>query len=105
VIDFSAQQALGKCPQCAHSVYEHKLFYVCERAVGPNPACNFRIGKIILNRPIEVDQVIKLLQTSKTDLLTGFISKKGRPFSAYLVVGPESKVGFEFEQKKTKSKP
>lgn len=105
VIDFSAQQALGKCPQCAHSVYEYKLFYVCERAVGPNPACNFRIGKIILNRPIEVDQVIKLLQTGKTDLLTGFISKKGRPFSAYLVVESESKIGFEFEQKKTKSKP
>jgi len=103
-VDFSAQQALGRCPQCGHSVYEHKLFYVCERAVGPGPSCSFRTGKIILSRSIEVEQVVKLLQTGKTDLLTGFISKKGRPFSAYLIVGPEGKIGFEFEQKKTKNK-
>lgn len=103
-VDFSAQQALGKCPQCSHSVYEHKLFYVCEKAVGPSPACSFRTGKIILSRSIEVEQVVKLLQTGKTDLLTGFISKKGRPFSAYLVVGPEGRIGFEFEQKKARNK-
>ncbi|WP_292977217.1 DNA topoisomerase III [Nitrosomonas sp.] len=103
-VDFSAQQALGKCPQCSHPVYEHKLFYVCEKAVGPSPACSFRTGKIILSRSIEVEQVVKLLQTGKTDLLTGFISKKGRPFSAYLVVGPEGRIGFEFEQKKARNK-
>lgn len=51
-----------------------------------------------------MEQVSKLLQSGKTDLLKGFISKKGRPFSAYLVVGPEGKVGFEFEQRKTKNK-
>jgi DNA topoisomerase-3 len=103
-VDFSTQQMLGKCPQCDHSVYEHKLFYVCEKAVGPTPSCRFKTGKIILNRSIEVEQVSKLLQSGKTDLLKGFISKKGRPFSAYLVVGPEGKVGFEFEQRKTKNK-
>lgn len=101
--DFSGQQSLGKCPQCGHSVYEHKLFYVCEKAVGVNPVCSFKTGKIILNRPVETEQVVKLLETGKTDLLTKFISKKGRPFSAYLVVGPEGKIGFEFEQKKPKS--
>ncbi|MDL1867137.1 DNA topoisomerase III, partial [Betaproteobacteria bacterium PRO4] len=103
-IDFSGQQALGKCPQCGHSVYEHKLFYVCEKAVGAGSACRFRTGKIILNRTIEPEQVFKLLEAGRTDLLAGFISKKGRPFSAYLVVGPEGKIGFEFEQKKTKGK-
>lgn len=103
-VDFSGQQALGKCPQCGHSVYEHKLFYVCEKSVGPTPSCQFKTGKIILNRSIEVEQIGKLLQSGKTDLLKGFISKKGRPFSAYLVVGPEGKVGFEFEPRKTKTK-
>lgn len=103
-VDFSAQQSLGKCPQCGHSVYEHKMLYVCEKSVGATPSCSFRTGKIILNRPIEVEQVTRLLQTGKTDLLAGFISKKGRPFSAYLVVGPEGKIGFEFEQRKTKKK-
>ena len=103
-VDFSGQQALGKCPQCGHSVYEHKLFYVCEKAISAGSACRFRTGKIILNRTIEPEQVFKLLEAGRTDLLAGFISKKGRPFSAYLVVGPEGKIGFEFEQKKTKGK-
>jgi len=104
-VDFSAQQPLGKCPQCGHSVYEHKLLYVCEKSVGAGAPCSFRTGKIILNRAIEAEQVVKLLQTGRTDLLAGFVSRKGRPFSAYLVVGPAGKIGFEFEQKKTKSKP
>lgn len=104
-VDFSAQQPLGKCPQCGHSVYEHKLLYVCEKSVGAGSPCSFRTGKIILNRAIEAEQVVKLLQTGRTDLLAGFVSRKGRPFSAYLVVGPAGKIGFEFEQKKTKSKP
>ena len=65
-------------------------------------SCDFKTGKIILDRPIEKEQVVKLLQTGKTDLLTKFISKKGRPFSAYLATDENGKIGFEFEQKKTK---
>ena len=44
------------------------------------------------------------MQSGKTDLLTKFISKKGRPFSAYLVAGKDGKVGFEFEVRETKVK-
>jgi DNA topoisomerase-3 len=102
-VDFSSQSALGKCPKCGNSVYEHGMFYICEKTVGPTRACNFKTGKIILNRAIESEQVIKLLQTGKTDLLTKFISKKGRPFSAYLATGEDGKIGFEFEPKKNKT--
>jgi DNA topoisomerase-3 len=38
----------------------------------------------------------KLLSSGKTDLLIRFISRKGRPFKAYLVKTPEGRVGFEF---------
>ena len=38
----------------------------------------------------------KLLASGRTDLLIRFISRKGRPFKAYLVKTPEGKVGFEF---------
>ncbi len=40
--------------------------------------------------------MVKLLSTGRTDLLPRFISKKGRPFSAFLVRGADGKVGFEF---------
>ncbi len=101
-VDFSGQMALGKCPLCQRSVYEHGMHYTCEKAVGASRTCSFKMGKIILERPIEQEQVVKLLETGKTDLLTKFISKKGRPFSAYLVRNADGKIGFEFEQKKTK---
>ncbi len=100
-VDFSNQTALGKCPKCSNSVFEHGMYYVCEKSVGPTRNCTFRTGKIILSRPIEQEQVVKLLETGKTDLLTKFTSKKGRPFSAYLVTGSDGKVGFEFEPRKT----
>ena len=47
--------------------------------------------------------MIKLLETGKTDLLDKFISKKGRPFSAYLVRQPDGKIGFEFEAREPKA--
>ncbi|SEM84216.1 DNA topoisomerase III [Nitrosomonas marina] len=102
-VDFSNQTSLGKCPLCQHNVYEHGIYYLCEHAVGASRSCSFKMGKIILERSIEPEQVTKLLGTGKTDLLTKFISKKGRPFSAYLVINSDGKIGFEFEQRKSKT--
>ena len=59
-------------------------------------------GKIVLAREMEREQVMKLIQSGRTDLLHKFISKKGRPFSAFLVVGEGGKVGFEFAPREPK---
>jgi DNA topoisomerase-3 len=101
--DFSGQEPLGKCLKCGNRVFEMPMQYVCEKAVGKNRTCDFRSGKIILQRPIERAQMQKLLETSKTDLLEKFISKKGRPFKAYLVF-KEGKVSFEFEPRPARDK-
>jgi len=102
-VDFTGQEPIGKCPKCGSNVYEHGMQYVCEKAVGPSKSCDFRTGKIILQRQIEPVQVKKLLETGKTDLLHKFISKKGRPFSAFLVY-KEGKVSFEFAPREPKAK-
>jgi DNA topoisomerase III len=103
-LDFTGQEPLGKCPRCGGRVFDHGMSYACEKALGSARTCNFKTGKIILTRPIEREQVVKLLHSGKTDLLSKFISKKGRPFSAYLVIGADGKVGFEFEPRNTKQK-
>jgi len=103
-VDFSGQESLGKCPKCAHAVYENGMSFVCEKSTGPSKTCDFRTGKVILQRTIERDQIAKLLTAGKTDLLHKFISKKGRPFSAYLVTGKDGKVGFEFAPREAKKK-
>jgi DNA topoisomerase-3 len=79
------------------------MHYVCEKATGPNRTCDFRSGKLILQQPIERPQMEKLLSTGKTDLLQKFISKKGRPFKAFLVL-KEGGVAFEFEPRPAKGK-
>jgi hypothetical protein len=103
-IDFSAKESLGKCPKCGGRVFEVGMSYLCEHSVGPNKTCDFRAGKIILQQPVDPEQVKKLLTAGKTDLLPRFISRKGRPFKAFLVVTDKKNVGFEFEKREPKAK-
>ena len=102
-VDFSGQEPLGQCPKCSNSVFEMLMAYVCEKSVGEVRSCDFRSGKIILQKSVESEQMQKLLSTGKTELLHRFISKKGRPFSAYLIKKPDGNIGFEFEVREKKS--
>jgi DNA topoisomerase-3 len=102
--DFSAQEPLGACPKCSARVFEHGMAYTCEKAVGPDRKCDFRSGRMILQQPIEREQMQKLLAGGRTDLLTGFVSKKGRRFKAFLVKQPDGKIGFEFQPRAPKDK-
>ena len=102
-VDFAGQEALGSCPKCGGAVHELGLSWVCENAVNPPRTCDFKTGKIILQQEVSNEQIKKLLETGKTDLLPGFKSARtNRFFKAYLVWDAEKgKVGFEFEARKT----
>jgi DNA topoisomerase-3 len=76
--------------------------YVCEKAVGPQRSCTFRSGKIILQQPVDRIQMGKLLEHRKSDLLERFISRKGRPFKAFLAI-KDGRVEFEFEPRTPKA--
>jgi DNA topoisomerase III len=103
-VDFSRKEPLGQCPKCGGRVFELGMSYVCENSVGPNKSCDFRAGKVILQQPLEHEQMKKLLGAGKTDLLPRFISRKGRPFKAFLVLTDKKDVGFEFEKREPKTK-
>lgn len=103
-VDFSGVTAVGKCPKCAASVYPYVTSYVCEKSVGPEKSCTFRSGQIILQQPIDAEQMSKLLTAGKTDLLKEFVSARTRrKFSAFLALDKEGKVGFEFEPRPVKT--
>jgi len=104
-VDFSAQQSLGACPKCKGHVYEHGSSYVCEHAVGAHVTCDFKSGKIILQQPVAREQMTRLLQEGKTELLENFVSNKTRrKFKARLAWdAKEGKVGFEFEPRAAKA--
>lgn len=102
-IDFSGQEAVGLCPKCRGAVHEHGMNYLCENV--PRKTCDFRVGKIILQQEISPFQMEKLLIDGRTDLLTGFVSKRtGRKFKAFLVQQPQGKIGFEFAPRESKSR-
>ncbi|HSQ71351.1 MAG TPA: DNA topoisomerase III, partial [Rubrivivax sp.] len=98
-VDFSAQEPLGHCPKCQGRVFEHGSSYVCEHAVGAPVTCDFKSGKIILQQPVEREQMSRLLATGKTALLENFVSNKTRrKFKAFLAYdAKEGKVTFQFE--------
>ena len=103
-VDFSEQTPLGPCPKCGSGVYEMGLAYVCEKQVAKPKACDFRSGRIILQQEILPEQMAKLLNEGKTDLLPGFISQRTRrPFKAFLTRGKDGKISFEFEERKAKA--
>lgn len=106
LVDFSGRESLGICPKCGGKVYEHGKNYACEKSVPTQaqatPSCDFKSGQIILQQPVEREQMMKLLATGKTDLLDKFVSMRTRrPFKAYLAWNAEEgKVSFEFEPSK-----
>jgi DNA topoisomerase-3 len=95
-------EPLGVCRVCqTGQVFEYASAYTCTNV--PLKKCTFRLGKTILQKEIPRAQAIKVLQTGKTDLLPRFISTKTkRAFAAYLKLGPDGKVGFEFEPRENK---
>ena len=87
-------------------MFEHGKSYVCEKSVPtlaqPTPSCDFKSGQIILQQPIAREQMTKLLESGKTDLLDKFVSMRTRRgFKAMLAWDAEAgKVGFEFAPSK-----
>jgi DNA topoisomerase-3 len=111
IVDFSASESLGVCPKCGSPVHERGSNYVCSKTVPteaqPTPSCDFKSGKIILQQPVEREQMTKLLATGKTDLLDKFVSMRTRrSFKAFLAWNAEeNKVSFEFEPRVSKYPP
>jgi DNA topoisomerase-3 len=106
IIDFGDTPSLGACPKCGSPVHEHGKNYVCEKSVPtlaqPTPSCDFKTGTMILQQPVDHEQMQKLLGTGKTDLLDKFVSMRTRrPFKAMLAWDAEAgKVNFEFAPSK-----
>jgi DNA topoisomerase-3 len=101
-IDTRNHIALGRCQVCGTGqVYDIGTAYICENV--SKHTCTFKLGKTILQREIPPDQVKKMLQEGKSDLLKGFISKKGRPFDAILRL-EKGKIAWEFAKREPRKK-
>ncbi len=99
-------EIVGKCPLCGKNVVRGKSNYGC---MGYTDGCAFKMGVSILNKEIPISEARRLLAEGSTAKLFGFVSKRGRLFSAKLVL-KGSEVVFEFDtplstEKKPPKKP
>ena len=98
-IDFTGKAEVGKCPKCGGKIFDTESGYLCENSQLAAKSCKFKIGKVILEQPIEFAQAQKILATKKSDVLEKFISKAGKPFPAFLVMDKKGKITFEFPER------
>jgi len=98
-IDFTGKPVLGQCPKCGGKIFEGPTSYVCENTQREGKRCTFKLEKVKNSQPIDVAQLQKLITDGRTDLLTKFISKAGKPFSAHLVLEGKGKIAFEFPER------
>ena len=87
------------------NVYENaRAFLAPDMAKSVNDR-GVRISKTILQKEIPTEQGIKLFVEGKTELMPGFVSKKGRRFAAHLTLDRATgKLGFEFAPRKSAKK-
>ena len=85
---------VGKCPICGKAVVRGKQSYGC---MGFSDGCSFKVSITILRKTIGKADMIKLLTEGRTDKLSGFISRKGKPFEARLVLNPDGNAVFSFD--------
>ena len=91
---------LGQSPIDQTTVFETPAAFMSESALNGDKEKGLRISKVILGRRIDPDHISQLLGSGKTELITGFVSKKRKPFDAYLLLDGKGKLSFEFPPRK-----
>lgn len=95
-------EPLGLSPIDNTPVFETPTAYMSGSRLDGDKEKGLQIGKVILSRAITCDHIRQLLSDGKTELIPNFISKKKRPFDAYLVMNKAGKISFEFPPRKRK---
>ncbi len=79
-----------KCPACGKTLQKSQWYYEC--------ACGFRVGHTVAKVPLSEETMRELLEEGKTkEKVTGFTSKAGSSFDAYLLFA-DGEIRFDFER-------
>lgn len=78
------------CPICHANarMTEHGVF--CD-------SCGLKLFRNIAKKRLSDRDLMSLIKKKKTGEIEGFISKKGMPFSAYLILGNDKQIHFSFQ--------
>ncbi|HEY4300188.1 MAG TPA: DNA topoisomerase 3 [Candidatus Didemnitutus sp.] len=82
-------------PQDGSQLCENGNSFVVRTPEGDGWKQTFRLGRILCQKPITHEMATDLMAKGKTELIKGFISKKGRPFDAFLKLDG-ARIAWEF---------
>ena len=89
------------CPVCCGEMETTPFGYGCSNYKKDGSGCNFSIGTIA-GRDLAEEEVVELLTKGHTEVLSGFISKSRKRFSAALVLEKDengkASVNFDFSK-------
>lgn len=94
---------LGLSPIDGTRVFAGPTAYMSESAIDGDDKKGLKISKIILTREVGENHVRQLLADGRTELIEGFLSKKKKPFDAYLLLAKNGTLSFEFPPRKGKA--
>ena len=108
--DFSTATPFCPCPVCAKKnrkgqIYDTPDNYICNIAAKEPKVCNGKLPKALCKKDISLENARLFFTEGKTALIEGMISKRGRPFSTFLVCKPGEKrlLGWEFPPREKKA--
>ena len=83
-VDLGTVEPFWTDPKTGAQLCEVGSSYVLRERDGEGWKQAFRVGRLMCQKPITQEHAIQLIGDGKTELIKGFISKKGRPFDAFL---------------------
>lgn len=83
-----------KCPKCkTGKIRAGEKNYYC---TAYKEGCDFKLWKLVAGKKLTDKNVADLLTKGRTGKISGFKSKAGKAFSAYLVLNEECEIEFKF---------
>lgn len=83
------------CPRCGAPVEVHQKIVKCK-----NSKCDWGLWRTIAGKYLPDDVVETLLTLGRTDVISGFVGKSGKPFSTALQMNEEGRLDFIFPNRR-----
>jgi DNA topoisomerase-3 len=99
--DIATLEPFWTDPASGAQLCESGSSYILREREGEGWKQTFRVGRLMCQKAIPREAVVQLVTQGKTDLIQGFISKKGRPFDAFLK-REDARISWEFPPRKPK---
>jgi DNA topoisomerase-3 len=101
-VDLGAVKSFWTDPATGAELCEVGSSYVLRERENGEWKQVFRVPRLMCKKEVSREQAVQLVEKGKTDLIKGFISKKGRPFDAFLL-RDDAKIRWEFPPRARKT--